>query len=208
MYIYALSVAPILYLFYLENSMSLLSTTKLLVSSASLSQIDYKCINPVNKMFVYLIAAVSENDVIGLNGQLPWRLPLDLKWFKMNTNAGTVIMGRKTWDSLPKKPLPNRLNIVISRQPRPSHGNTIWCTSLAEALSEARGQRIYIIGGEDIFRIAMRHVHILLLTRVQCRVEGKHLKYLTIPKRKTLVWSSKPQKHKELQFHFEIYLNH
>lgn len=162
------------------------------------------------QMTVYLIAAVSENDVIGMNGNLPWRLPLDLKWFKMNTAGGAVIMGRKTWDSLPKKPLPKRLNIIISRQPRKSHGETLWCTSFSEALSKARSlnHNIYVIGGEDIYRLAMHHVQILILTRVQCRVEGKHLKYLLIPKYKTLVWSSKPQTHKELQFHFEIYLKH
>lgn len=188
--------------------MSLSSTTKPWANSVSSSQRDYKCLDSVNTMFVYLIAAVSENDVIGCSGQLPWRLPLDLKWFKMNTESGAVIMGRKTWDSLPTKPLPNRLNIIISRQPRPSHGDTIWCTSFSEALSKARGKRIYIIGGEDIYRIAMRHVHILLLTRVQCQVTGQRLKYLIIPERKTLVWSSKPQQHKELPFHFEIYLKH
>jgi dihydrofolate reductase len=161
-------------------------------------------------MTVYLIAAVSENDVIGMNGKLPWRLPLDLKWFKMNTKAGAVIMGRKTWDSLPVKPLPNRLNIVVSRRPRKSHGDTIWCTSFSVALltAHSRTDRIYIIGGEDIYRIAMRYVHVLLLTRVRCRVEGSHLKYLAIPNRKSLVWASKPHKHKKLQFRFEIYLKH
>lgn len=159
-------------------------------------------------MTVYLIAAVSENEVIGMDGNLPWRLPLDLKWFKMNTRNGVVIMGRKTWDSLPRHPLPHRLNIVISRQPRKSHDDTIWCTSFSEALCKARAQskRVYIIGGGEIYRIAMRYVHILILTRVHCRVEGKHLKYLAIPRRKSFVWASKPQKYKGLYFHFEIYL--
>ena len=68
---------------------------------------------------IILIAAVSDNDVIGVNNTLPWRLPKDLKFFsKMNTFMGAVIMGRKTWDSLPKRPLPNRLNIILSRTPR------------------------------------------------------------------------------------------
>ena len=66
---------------------------------------------------LYLIAAVSEDNVIGVEGRLPWRLKRELKWFKMNTHNGAVIMGRKTWDSLPKKPLPHRLNIVITRGP-------------------------------------------------------------------------------------------
>ena len=159
-------------------------------------------------MFVYLIAAVSENEVIGKGNKLPWRLPLDLKWFKMNTTAGAVIMGRKTWDSLPKKPLPNRLNIILSHQPNQSQDDTIWCTSFQEALCKARSltRRIYIIGGAEIYRIAMPYVNILILTRVHVRVEGQHLKYVVIPERKKLVWSSTLQKHKGISFHFEIYL--
>ena len=68
-------------------------------------------------MAIWLIVAMSDNNVIGVNNDLPWRLPLDLKWFKMNTFGQAVIMGRKTWESLPKRPLPFRSNYIISRQP-------------------------------------------------------------------------------------------
>ena len=159
-------------------------------------------------MSVYLIAAISENKVIGKDGKLPWRLPLDLKWFKMNTSAGAVIMGRKTWDSLPKKPLPNRLNIILSHQPKQSQGDTLWCTSFQEAMCKAcsRTRRIYIIGGAEIYRIAIPYVNILILTRVHDHVEGQDLKYMVLPERKKLIWTSALQKHKGTSFHFEIYL--
>ena len=61
------------------------------------------------------ILAVSKDNKIALGGKLPWRIPHDFRWFKMNTYGETIIMGRKTWDSLPFKPLPNRRNIVLSK---------------------------------------------------------------------------------------------
>ena len=115
----------------------------------------------IPQMTVYLIAAVSENNVIGMNGNLPWRLPLDLQWFKMNTSGGAIIMGRKTWESLPKKPLPSRLNIIISRQPRKSHGDTIWCTSFSDPFKSSLINPTYLCyWWRSICRLAMRHVHI------------------------------------------------
>ena len=63
---------------------------------------------------IYLIVAVSNNHVIGRNNGLPWRIPLDMKWFKMNTIGSTIGMGRKTWESM-GRPLPNRHHIVLSR---------------------------------------------------------------------------------------------
>ena len=67
------------------------------------------------KAAIAFVVAVAENGVIGRDGQLPWRLPSDLKWFRKRTLGKPVIMGRKTWDSLPRKPLPGRMNIVLSQ---------------------------------------------------------------------------------------------
>ena len=64
---------------------------------------------------VALIVAVAENGVIGRDGKLPWRIPEDMKWFKARTEGRPMIMGRKTWESFPKRPLPGRTNIVITR---------------------------------------------------------------------------------------------
>lgn len=158
-------------------------------------------------MRIYLIAAMSSNEVIGIDNRLPWHIPKDLKWFKMNTMGGVLLMGRKTWDSLPKKPLPNRTHIVLSRQAHESQKNVIWCQNFRDALRIAceLDKILYVIGGEDIFIQAYPYADILLLTRVHTQVKGNHLRYIPIPKKKRLIWKSSQFKHKTLPFHFEMY---
>ena len=156
---------------------------------------------------IILIAAVSDNGVIGVNNQLPWRLPKDLIFFKINTLNGAIIMGRKTWDSLPKRPLPNRLNIVLSRTPRPPEQNVLWCTSMRDAIDAAMSasSRIYIVGGEDIFTQAISYVDTFILTRVHTHVEARSAKYLVLPMAKKLVWSSTLQTYKNMTYTFQIW---
>ena len=99
------------------------------------------------------IVAVDENWGIGYNGDLLEHIPEDLKYFKAITTGSTVIMGRKTWDSLPKKPLPGRLNIVITSTPRENEENVKFMT-LEEAMAYAivcRPQNVFIIGGGAIY---------------------------------------------------------
>lgn len=113
-----------------------------------------------------IIVAVDKKCGIGINNQLPWRLKADMKWFKEITTAGhsdrlnVVIMGRKTWDSIPPKfrPLPNRINIVITHSPdqcQAPHG----VSSFEEALQLAYqlGRDVFVIGGSSIYRLAFRH---------------------------------------------------
>lgn len=156
---------------------------------------------------IILIAAVSDNDVIGVNNRLPWRLPGDLKFFKMNTFHGAIVMGRKTWDSLPTRPLPNRLNIVLSRMPRENEQDVLWCTSMHDAIHAAItvSPRIYIIGGQDIFTQAISYVDTFILTRVHINVEARSAKYLVLPNNKKLVWSSSPQTYKHTAYTFQIW---
>ena len=123
-------------------------------------------------MIVSLVAAMSENRVIGRAGRLPWHLPDDLKRFKKLTVDRTVIMGRKTFDEI-KRPLDNRRNVVITRkhalQP---HGVTI-VPSLDEALALAATEdEVFVIGGGDIFRLALARADRLYLTVVHAQVEG------------------------------------
>ena len=99
------------------------------------------------------IVAVDENWGIGYNGDLLEHIPEDLKYFKAITTGSTVIMGRKTWDSLPKKPLPGRLNIVITSTPRENEENVKFMT-LEEAMAYAivcRPQNVFVIGGGTIY---------------------------------------------------------
>ena len=121
---------------------------------------------------VSLIAAMSENRVIGRGGHLPWRLPDDLKYFKQLTVDHTVIMGRRTFDEI-KRPLDNRRNVVITRNKefRP-HGVTV-VPSLKEALAVgATEDEVFVIGGGEIFRMSLPIASRIYLTVVHAQVEG------------------------------------
>jgi len=124
---------------------------------------------------VSIIVAASENNVIGLNNQLPWHLPADMKYFKETTTGKPIIMGRKTFESL-GKPLPNRPNIVITRQPDYPRNGIIVTTSLQEALMIANtfdAPEMFITGGEEIFRQAIPlFVQRMYITRIHTSVKG------------------------------------
>ena len=123
-------------------------------------------------MIVSLVAAMSENRVIGRGGGLPWHLPKDLQYFKKLTVDHTVIMGRKTYDEV-KRPLDNRRNVVITRNPdfKP-HGVTVVPT-LKEALALGATEReVFVIGGGEIYRLALPLADRLYLTLVHATVEG------------------------------------
>jgi dihydrofolate reductase len=122
---------------------------------------------------VSLVLAVSSNGVIGRDGGLPWHISSDLKRFKAITMGKPVIMGRKTWDSLPKKPLSGRKNIVLTRV-RDFHaeGADIAHT-IGEALSLAGAvPEICVIGGGEIYRQFLPLAQRVYLTQVQVDVEG------------------------------------
>ncbi|MGZ5983802.1 MAG: dihydrofolate reductase [Caulobacteraceae bacterium] len=123
--------------------------------------------------------ARSRNGVIGRDGHLPWRLKSDLQIFKQVTLFKPVIMGRKTWDSLPKKPLPGRLNLVLSRDGSFEPHGAVVCESLNEALQIGREQaaedgaeEVCVIGGAALFAEALPRARRLYLTEVDAEVEG------------------------------------
>jgi dihydrofolate reductase len=123
--------------------------------------------------------ARSRNGVIGRDGDLPWRLKSDLQIFKQVTLFKPVIMGRKTWDSLPKKPLPGRLNVVLSRDGSFEPDGALVCETIGEALQIAREQaaedgaeEVCVIGGAAVFAEAMPKAKRLYLTEVDAVVEG------------------------------------
>lgn len=125
---------------------------------------------------IVVIAAVARNRVIGKDNRLLWNIPEDMAHFKALTSGRTVIMGRKTWDSLPPRfrPLPGRRNIVISRQADyPAPGAEL-AGSLEQALQLAASgeESIFIIGGEQIYRQAMAVAERLEITEVDLEPEG------------------------------------
>jgi dihydrofolate reductase len=124
---------------------------------------------------VSLVIARATNGIIGQRGQIPWRIPADMKHFKAVTMGKSCIMGRKTWDSLPKKPLPGRANIIVTRDPGFRAEGGVVAHSLEDALARAKAEsvdEIAVIGGADIYRLALPHARRIHLTEVHGEFEG------------------------------------
>ncbi|MDR2637586.1 MAG: dihydrofolate reductase [Zoogloeaceae bacterium] len=130
-----------------------------------------------------LIAAVARDRVIGIDNRLPWHLPEDLRHFRATTRGHAVIMGRKTWESLPEnvRPLPGRQNIVLSRQAGYAASGLspgVWLLpSLPAALEKLAAEQpdateAFIIGGERLYAEALPLAHRLLLTEIDLQTEG------------------------------------
>lgn len=117
-------------------------------------------------MEVNMIVAVGKDGAIGRNGDLIWHIREDLRRFKALTLGHPVIMGRKTWESLPKRPLPGRVNIVITRNPDYKAEGAEVVTSPDAALAKAGEDSPFIMGGEQIYRLFMPLATTLFLTEV------------------------------------------
>ncbi len=124
-----------------------------------------------------LIASVARNGSIGQGSELVWREPEDQRWFRRQTLGCPVIMGRKTWDSLPERfrPLPGRDNIVVSRQPGWTAAGASSATNLADAIALARrsdAARIFVIGGGELYAQALPLADALVLTEIDADLPG------------------------------------
>lgn len=128
---------------------------------------------------ICLIVARGRNGVIGSDGDLPWRLSSDLKHFKAVTGGKPIIMGRKTWDSLPRRPLPGRLNIVVTRQTRflAEGAQVVGDLDAAFEIAAARAQtdsvgEVFVIGGAQIYAAALARADRLYITEVDAEPAG------------------------------------
>lgn len=119
------------------------------------------------------IVACSDNNVIGNNGDIPWHLPEDLKRFKRMTSNRVIIMGRKTHESIGKA-LPNRVNVVITRQPGYQAHSCLVAATIPDALTiaEFTNEEIFIIGGGDIYKHTMNLIDTIYMTRVYGDIDG------------------------------------
>lgn len=118
-----------------------------------------------------MILARAQNGVIGCDGQLPWHIPEDLAHFRQITRGATVIMGRRTWDSLPPRfrPLPERLNIVLTREPGWAAAGAVRAADLPSAIAAAQQgghSTAWVIGGAQIYALAMEYAQVVELTEV------------------------------------------
>jgi dihydrofolate reductase len=128
---------------------------------------------------IVLIAAVADNGVIGAHGAIPWRLKSDMKRFKAMTMDKPVVMGRKTFESFPRRPLPGRSNIVITRDPNYRAAGAVVTTSMAAARAVATGDalrrfatEIAVIGGAEIYAQWIGCADRLEITEVHIRPDG------------------------------------
>jgi dihydrofolate reductase len=137
-------------------------------------------------MVLSIIVAASRNNVIGKDNQLIWRLSADLKRFKALTTGHTIIMGRKTFDSI-GKPLPNRTSVIITRQEDYKQEGCIVVHSLEEALEAVKDQeKVFIIGGGTIYEQALDKADELYLTLVHKEFDGDTF----FPEVKATAWES------------------
>jgi len=123
-------------------------------------------------MIISLVAAASDNNIIGKNGTLPWRMPADMKFFKSLTMGHTVIMGRKTYESM-GKPLAGRKNIVVSRNSNFKAEGCVVVNSVKEAFDQSAAEKeVFVIGGAHIYKEVLASADKIYLTRIHGIFEG------------------------------------
>ncbi|GAB6070747.1 type 3 dihydrofolate reductase [Thiomicrorhabdus hydrogeniphila] len=124
-------------------------------------------------MKIAMIAAMANNRVIGLDNDMPWHLPDDLKFFKSVTTGKPVIMGRKTFESIGSRPLPNRPNFVISRQAGFNAPGASVFSSVDDALAElSNAEEVIIMGGGQLYKEMLVKADTLYLTQIEANIDG------------------------------------
>jgi dihydrofolate reductase len=126
-------------------------------------------------MNITLVVAASDNNVIGKDNQLLWHLPKDMRFFKNTTWGLPILMGRKTFESLGNKVLPGRLNLILSNQKNIKTNGATLVHSLQDAVNLAAQQdykQLMVIGGGQIYELALPLAHTIMLTRVHTTIEG------------------------------------
>ncbi|WP_438444553.1 dihydrofolate reductase [Gorillibacterium sp. sgz5001074] len=120
---------------------------------------------------ITFVVAMDRNRGIGLNNKLPWHLPADLKFFRQTTTGHPVLMGRKTYESI-GKPLPNRTNVVLTRDPDYQPEGVLVLHSPEEAVGQFRDEELFVIGGAEIFRLLMPVADKLVVTHIDHTFEA------------------------------------
>ena len=162
---------------------------------------------------ISIIVAVSSNQVIGKDNKLAWNLPYDMKYFSNITRNHTVIMGRKNWESIPEKfrPLPNRKNIIVSRNKKYKIKSSIVVNSIEKAIEVAKNDNdneIFIIGGGEIYKASFKYINKLYITEIRSIIEGNTF----FPKWNKKKWkevsriSNKKDKVHKYDFDFVVYI--
>jgi len=124
-------------------------------------------------MKISMIAAMTDDGIIGIENRLPWKLPNDMKWFRQHTLGKPIIMGRKTFESFGSKPLPDRVNIIITRDENYQATDSVVVHNIEEALQAAGDvEEVMIIGGASFYEQMLPRADRLYLTFVHSKIEG------------------------------------
>jgi dihydrofolate reductase len=118
-----------------------------------------------------IVVAITDNFVIGASGKMPWHLPADLQHFRKITSGSAIVMGRRTWDSI-GSPLPDRKNIVLTRQKGFAFDGATVVHSFEEALNQAEDNCLFVIGGGEIYALAINFASAMYITRIHTTIEG------------------------------------
>lgn len=122
-------------------------------------------------MGITMIWAMSANGVIGRDNGMPWRLPKDMDFFKAQTTGHTIIMGRKTWESLRGRALPNRRNVVLTRQALELPGAEV-IHSVMDGVELAKEEELFVIGGAKVYEEFLPYADQLIVTRIRETIDG------------------------------------
>lgn len=151
-------------------------------------------------MKIYHLVAASEGGVIGKDNKLPWHFPADLKYFKKMTLGSTVIMGRKTFESI-GKPLPGRENFVLSRSAGTNQDHLYFFKSFEEALEQVKTEKVFIIGGAMVYWETINKVDGIYFTKIKGKYEGDAI-YPEIPPKFKLISSEPCPEEPKLEFQY------
>lgn len=153
---------------------------------------------------IIIISALAQNNVIGKENKIPWYIKEDFKLFKEHTSGHVIIMGRNTWESLPIKPLPNRVNIIISKKLKKAKESEIILDSIDEAIMYTKrfypDKKVFLIGGSSIYREGLEKANYMFLSHVKKEYEGDTF----FPEFNETNWEVKQQKDFE-EFIFKIW---
>ncbi|MEH6459544.1 dihydrofolate reductase [Chitinimonas sp. JJ19] len=151
-----------------------------------------------------LIAALAQNRTVGINNTLPWHLPDDLKYFKATTSGHPIIMGRKTYDSI-GRPLPNRHNIVVTRDPIWRADGVTVVHSMEDAMKAAgEANEVFLIGGATLYALALPYADRLYLTEIEAEIEGDAF-FPEWPRNKFTEISREPKQGPDFAYSFVVY---
>lgn len=124
-------------------------------------------------MLISLIVAIADDNVIGIENRLPWKLPVDMRWFRLHTLGKPIVMGRKTFESFGGKPLPDRTNIVVTSDTNYKAEGAVVAHSIDEALKLAGdAEEVMIIGGDSFYRQMLPRADLFYLTQVHGKFEA------------------------------------